>query len=206
MNPRSIGRFHAFLVGATIATSPAFARPAPPDPPPEVAPPPRPPLTAIDATDVTLVGSSRAGLPEIAVEIRGIWHRLELAATEPRRRRGMGGRSVIPRGTGMLFIHPDEAPRRYWMKDCLVDIDIAYLDRNGVVVAIHRMSAEPPRGDTERLAAYDARLPRYPSRRGARYALELAAGEMTRLDVRVGRGIGLPVRALESFHRRSGGQ
>ena len=153
-----------------------------------------------------MVGKSRAGLPEIAVEIRGIWHRLELAATDPSRSRGLGGRTMVPRGTGMLFVHPDDAPRRYWMKDCVVDIDIAYLDRDGVVVAIHRMAAEPPRGDTERLAAYHARLPRYPSRRAARYALELAAGEMSRLDIRVGRGIGLPIRAIDTFHRRIGGR
>ena len=83
-------------------------------------------------------------------------------------------------------------------------MDIAYLDRRGTVVSIHRMKAEPLRRDTERMAAYEARLPGYPSRRDARYALELPSGEMTRLEIQVGKPIGLPVKALEAHHRLHG--
>ena len=178
------------------------------DPAPPTGPPgketPTPAVTPADATELAIVGKSRFGLPEIVLEIGGVRHRIELAATQRSRARGMAGRTAFPRGTGMLFIHPDDAPRRYWMKNCRVDMDIAYLDRRGTVVSIHRMKAEPLRRDTERMAAYEARLPGYPSRRDARYALELPSGEMTRLEIQVGKPIGLPVKALEAHHRLHG--
>ncbi len=105
----------------------------------------------------------------------------------------------------MLFVHPDDDVRRYWMLDCLVDMDVAFLDRRGTVLAIHRMTREAPRTDGETTTAYRARLARYSSLRAARYALELASGEMTRLDIKVGERLPLPTRALDAHNASRGG-
>ena len=53
------------------------------------------------------------------------------------------------------------------------------------------------RGATERLADYEARLPRYSSRRPARYVLEFRAGTLDRLELRIGQRLALPFRALD---------
>jgi uncharacterized protein len=131
------------------------------------------------------------------VFLSGIAYELELAADPATRDRGLSGRAAIdPRG-GMLFVFPDEARRTFWMRDCVTDIDIAFLDRAGRVVAAHRMKAEPPRAPHESEALYLARLRHYPSVAPARYAIELRPGSLSALGLSVGSrvdvtGIALP--------------
>ena len=162
-------------------------------PPEKVTPP--------DATALTLLETSRSGLPVVGLEIEGRLYRVELAHTPAARARGMGGRRTFPTGTAMLFVHPDDLARRYWMKGCLVPIDIAFLDREGRITAMHRMPAAPPRRERESMAAYEARLMRYPSRRGARYALELPSGDLETLGLRVGQRLPLPHAPLRAIAR-----
>ncbi len=162
-------------------------------PPEKVTPP--------EATALTLLETSRSGLPVVGLEIEGRIYRVELAHTPAARARGMGGRRSFPPGTAMLFVHPDDLARRYWMKGCLVPIDIAFLDREGRITAMHRMPAAPPRRERESVAAYEARLMRYPSRRGARYALELPSGDLESLGLRVGQRLPLPHAPLQAIAR-----
>lgn len=102
----------------------------------------------------------------------------------------------------MLFVHPDDLHRRYWMKGCLVPMDIAFIDRQGRVVAMHRMPMEPPQRAGETLAEYHGRLAGYPSRRPARYALEVPFGDLDRLGVTLGDTIELPREALDELAAR----
>ena len=83
------------------------------------------------------------------------------------------------------------------MRGCKVDIDIAFLDRSGRVVAAHRMRAEPPRQGQEGEEQYLMRLQRYASNAPARFAVELRAGSLSQLGLSVGSlvdvtGIALP--------------
>ncbi len=119
---------------------------------------------------------------------------VEVADTTPSRSRGLGGRTQVPRGTGMFFHFPYSTELRFWMKDCSVAIDVAFLDDQGVVTATYTMPAEPLRGEAETQAEYESRLTGYPSRGNARYALELGAGELQRLGIAKGTRLALPVR------------
>lgn len=136
-------------------------------------------------------------LAPVRVFLSGIAFDLELAADPARRERGLSGRDAIDARGGMLFVFPDDAPRTFWMRDCKIDIDVAFLDRSGRVVAAHRMRAEPPRQPHESEAQYQLRLRRYPSLAPARFAVELRAGMLTQLGLSAGSrvdvtGIALP--------------
>jgi uncharacterized protein len=141
--------------------------------------------------------ASTQPLAKRRVFISGIAFDLEVAADPATRERGLTGRDAIDARGGMLFIFPDDAPRVFWMRGCKVDIDIAFLDRSGRVVAAHRMRAEPPRQGQEGEEQYLMRLRRYASNAPARFAVELRAGSLSQLGLSVGSlvdvtGIALP--------------
>ena len=159
-------------------------------------------LTPPDADTLTVLRTSEAGLPVIACRIADRRYELELAITNAARNRGFGGRDRFPAGTAMLFVHGDDLVRRYWMKDCLIPMDIVFIDRRGSIVAMHRMRTQPPRGDRESLADYHARLPGYSSRRPARYALEIPAGDIKVLGLQVGGTVPIPRAALDDLAAR----
>jgi uncharacterized membrane protein (UPF0127 family) len=146
------------------------------------------------------LAASSAAQPLASVEVRlgGVSHRLELAADPATRERGLMGRSEIAATGGMLFVFPDDAPRQFWMRDCLVDIDLAFLDRRGRVVAVHRMKAEPPRQPGESEEQYLGRLRGYPSFAPARFAIELRAGTLVARRLSVGDQVDLAGVALPS--------
>ena len=62
--------------------------------------------------------------------------RLELAENVNAQETGLGGRTNVPDGYGMLFIFPIEGDYGFWMKDMQVPIDIFWLDDNGQVVTM----------------------------------------------------------------------
>lgn len=155
-------------------------------------------ITAPDSDRLLLLGPSKANLPRVGLVFKGERFDVELASTIESRGRGMGGRKSFPAGTAMLFVNPGDRVRRYWMKNCLVDIDVAFIDRFGRITAMHRMPAEPPRRPRESTASYQARLKGYPSRRPARYALEVPPGDLDRLGFRVGDVLPMPHAPLQA--------
>jgi len=110
---------------------------------------------------------------------------------EATRERGLMGRASLPADGGMLFVFPDNARRAFWMKNCLIDLDIIFLDGLGYVTAVHTMTAPAP-------GTPDERLPTWSSRKPAQFAIELNAGEADKLGVDVGQRIDLPVPSLKA--------
>lgn len=163
--------------------------PKDPSPTPPASPPPAPPPEGS-------LPRSPAGLEVMPLVVKGERFLMEKAMTEQARQRGLGGRSSLEPDRGMLFAYRHPEVMGFWMRDCLIDIDIAYLDATGRVVAVHRMRKEPPRAPGESTQQYLSRLPSYSSRRPAVIALEFAAGTLDRLDLRPGESIELDVTAL----------
>ena len=129
---------------------------------------------------------SVAGAGTADVVIAGERFELEVALDPASRSRGLMFREEIPVDGGMLFVFPNNAPRNFWMKNCLVDMDILFLDENRVVTTVKQMFAEPLRGQQETVVDYHARLPRYASDGRARFAIELKYGSAARLGVAPG--------------------
>ena len=126
---------------------------------------------------------------------------MEIAADPPSRARGLAGRETIPRNEGMLFAYPKKDVRGFWMKGCLTAIDIAYVSSDGRILKMYRMKKPPPRLPDERIATYDARLLRYPSRHLVQFALEFAPGTIERLGLKIGDQLTLPAAGLIDMAR-----
>ncbi len=142
---------------------------------------------------------SPAGLPVETIRVSGESFETEVAADAASRMKGLGGRTTIGKNEAMIFVFPVSGPLGFWMKGCLMDIDIAFLDRAGVVTAVHAMKAEPPRGADESEQAYEARLQRYLSEKDALYAYEFAPGTIERLGIKPGQTIQLDHGKLRSY-------
>jgi uncharacterized protein len=91
--------------------------------------------------------------------------RLEVAADPATRARGLMERERVPKGTGMVFLYPQDVSEAYWMKNTLVPLSIAFVAADGRVVSVAEMT--PCRADP---------CPSYPPAGPYRYAVELAAG------------------------------
>jgi len=115
--------------------------------------------------------SSTGGWVRVEFDRAGLW--AELATTPAERRKGLSGRQELKRDRGMLFVWPDSAHRRFWMKDTSIPLSVAFLTGEGRILNIERM--EP--AQTERT---------YPSKGPAKYALEVNRGWFARHGIRPG--------------------
>ncbi len=103
---------------------------------------------------------------------------VEVSATEESRRRGWMGRARLPEDRGMIFLYPDARPISFWMKNCLVPIDAAFIAESGQIVNIQEMSPPDPTSEVD--------PPSYPSAAPVRIVLEMPGGWFR--DHGVGRG------------------
>ena len=128
--------------------------------------------------NLVLSASGCAKLAEApSVELKGKRYTVELADTPELRERGMMFRRDLPADTGMLFIHDNEEPLAYWMKNTYIPLDILYFDSK-----LRLVSAQigvPPCGDQPRCPAFASAGP-------AQYVLELNAGQAAALDLKPG--------------------
>ena len=162
----------------------APSKPAAPPTPAAGAAPAAPAQAADDdPLPAQIPNLSDAGLPVVRLTLGEEPFDLELAATDTAITKGLSGRDRVRRHRGMLFVMPYSRELGFWMVDCLIPIDIAYVNEQGIVTAVHTMKIEPPQRADESRGAYEVRLPRYPSGAKARYAIELAAGEFARLGI-----------------------
>ena len=66
---------------------------------------------------------------------------LEVADTEDSRRKGLMDRSELPDVCGMLFDDLSENGY-FWMKNCLIPLDVAFMDNDGTIVKIYSMPVD----------------------------------------------------------------
>ncbi|MDA0803633.1 MAG: DUF192 domain-containing protein [Planctomycetota bacterium] len=125
--------------------------------------------------------------------------KFEVADDLPAIKQGLSGRAEIPTGTGMLFIDDGARIQSYWMADCVIDMDIAFVAPSGKVTAIHTMKMDAPRGENEPVPVYHARLKRYSSNLPAKYAIETPAGTNERLGVKPGKKIEIDWKAIDKL-------
>ena len=124
---------------------------------------------------------------------------LELALDDAAIRNGLMDRTDIPAGPGTLFVFQAPGLHEFWMANCLVDLDLIFLDGQARITTLYTMKAEPPRGRNESIAAYERRLPLYSSRVPVRFAIELPAGSIHSLGLRAGQAVELDTARLKSL-------
>lgn len=156
-------------------------------------------LLLLLAAAVALLVAAGCGKEEAAagmdtVILGGEKFRFELALSPEEYMRGLAGRTAIDDNGGMLFVFPAEGPVVFWMKDCLIPLDLIYLDDSGTIVGIFEMEAPAP-------GTPDAELPHYPSPSPARFAIELRGGRAAELGLAVGQKVELRLDELKEAVR-----
>ena len=72
------------------------------------------------------------------VELKGTRIAIEIADEHAERTRGLMHRDRLEAGSGMLFVHADEEPQAYWMKNTKIPLDILYFDAERRLVSMSR--------------------------------------------------------------------
>lgn len=120
-------------------------------------------------------------LPTTTLDIAGETFTVELAYRQMDRTRGLMYRDKLEAQAGMLFIFERARPRTFHMANCLIDLDIAFLDAQGRIVNVLTMRKPAPGGQSKL----------YHSAGPAQYALELPVGTAARLSLKAGQTITL---------------
>jgi len=134
----------------------------------EAAPAAEPPARA--RTETALSGRGRVivpGGPTFAVEV----------VQDPvSRARGLQNRPALPPDQGMVFIFPAPGRHRFWMYECLIPLDIIWMDADKKVIHVGEnlpfCQAEP--------------CPDYAPDQDALFVLEVGAGIAKRSGIRPG--------------------
>jgi len=111
-------------------------------------------------------------LPKIPIYLdeKEIW--VEIVRTPEERARGLMGRKHLAEDEGMLFIFEKEDYHSFWMKDTLLPLSIAFIDRGGKILKI---------ADMEPLT-----LDSHPPPKPILYALEMKRGWFLTNGVQIG--------------------
>ena len=124
--------------------------------------------------------SAPAQLPTTQVTLPdGAQIEAELAITPEEQARGLMFRSDLAPDKGMLFVGGRSAPRSFWMYQCLIPLDMIWLDGTHRIVEIVR--AAPPCRSSD-----PSDCPSYGGNANSVYVLELAAGQADAHGLRLG--------------------
>ncbi len=129
-------------------------------------------LLVVAATVLAVWLLNRKARPQVT--INGTTWNVELATTSETKAKGLSKRASLADNAGMLFIYPREEVLTFWMKDCLIPLDIAFIDKDLRVINIETMAVDP-----------DGRT-LYSSNRPAQFALEVPAGALKKAGVQPG--------------------
>lgn len=162
------------------------------------------PLIALALTLLALLPGACADSPQIVegeaiVTLDDREFTLKIVADDETRAKGLGGVEHLDPDEGMLFIFPNARLRSFVMRDCLIDIDIIFLDATGRIVAMHHMPAEEPKKPDETQYEYEMRLAKYSSRFNAKYVIEIQGGMLEQLDLESGDLVELDTEALDAL-------
>jgi uncharacterized membrane protein (UPF0127 family) len=76
--------------------------------------------------------------------------KVEVAASDPEREKGLMYRQQLGRNDGMLFVFDEAAYHAMWMKNTLIPLSVAFVDREGVILNI--LDMEPQTLDSHQAA------------------------------------------------------
>lgn len=93
----------------------------------------------------------------------------------------------LPDGTerGMIFVFDHSVRTPFWMKNTIIPLDLAYIDREGKVINTHTMPA------------LDDRHQAYPPASPYRYAIEVNANRLAELGLKPGDVLEIPAAVLK---------
>lgn len=125
---------------------------------------PAPPAASVEEASIEVRFAVRQGRADT---------KLRLAVTDLEKSRGLMGTAALPKDEGMAFFYEVDQQARFWMKDTPLDLDIAFVSVEGVVLEVKTMKA----GDTETTVSASDKV---------RFTVEMAAGWYAAAGVKPG--------------------
>jgi uncharacterized membrane protein (UPF0127 family) len=117
-------------------------------------------------------------LPTATIRVGQVPLEVEVADTDAERQKGMMFRRRLGPDEAMLFVFERERDLAFHMRNCYVDLDLAYIAADGRILEIARLHAH--------------RRERVYSREPARFALEVPAGWLAAHGIREGDRVTIP--------------
>ena len=112
------------------------------------------------------------GLPKIPLYIKEKEIRVEVARTPEERVVGLMARKHLGKEEGMFFIFEEEGYHSFWMKNTLIPLSIAFIDKKGQIVKITDMKP--------------LTLTSHPPPKPILYALEMNKGWFSKNKIKTG--------------------
>lgn len=108
---------------------------------------------------------------------------VEVAVTPQETSKGLMYRQSLAKDRCMFFLYGEDGQHPIWMKNCLIALDVAWVDADGKVVELveHAPPCSPMRGDD---------CPTYGGTVPARHFIEFAAGTFKRIGLKKGDRLG----------------
>jgi hypothetical protein len=107
----------------------------------------------------------------------------EVASTEPEKEKGLMYRQNLAKDRCMFFVYSEDGYHSIWMKNCLISLDVAWIDPEGRVVELEERvpPCSPMRGND---------CPTYGGRVPARHFIEFPVGTFRRIGLKKGDRLG----------------
>ena len=83
--------------------------------------------------------SSATTFEELDIQINDVTLHVEVASTDKKRLLGLMHRKNLPENKGMLFVYPSERIIKLWMKDTLIPLSVAFLNKSKKIINIEKM-------------------------------------------------------------------
>ncbi len=97
------------------------------------------PVLAAALLAAALPALGDAKLPTTTLRVGSHPLKVEVASNEEQRSTGLMFRKSLPRDEGMLFVFEDPGYYAMWMKNTLIPLSVAFVDREGVILNIADM-------------------------------------------------------------------
>lgn len=91
------------------------------------------------AQDATPDNGQAQSLQKVTLHLGKATLNTEIAATPAQQEVGLMNRPHLADNDGMIFLLPNITTATFWMKNTLIPLSIAFLDKNGVILEIHDM-------------------------------------------------------------------
>ncbi len=121
----------------------------------------------------------------------------EVASTDTEKAKGLMYRQSLAKDRCMFFVYAADGYHPIWMKNCLIALDVAWVDAEGRIVELseHVPPCSPMRGDD---------CPTYGGTVPARHFIEFPDGTFRRLGVRKGDRLGWDLTLDDGTHLKGG--
>lgn len=107
-------------------------------------------LAAAAFAVTSLAVSADVAFKTSRIKVGGHELKVEVAQSDAQRTQGLMYRKQLGRNDGMLFIFDEPAYHAMWMKNTLIPLSVAFVDRNGEILNI--LDMEPQTLDTHMAA------------------------------------------------------